>query len=65
LAAADNDVTLIARGAHLEAMRSHGLGLDSELGALHVRPVLAEPYFHHAGPVAIRRRQTQALRGMQ
>jgi len=41
LAAAGNDVTFVARGAHLEAMRTHGLKLDSELGALHVRPVVA------------------------
>ena len=39
LAAADNDVTFVARGAHLEAMRTHGLRLDSEIGALHLRPV--------------------------
>jgi 2-dehydropantoate 2-reductase len=39
LAAADNDVTFVARGAHLEAMRTHGLRLDSEIGALTLRPV--------------------------
>lgn len=36
LAAAGNDVTFVARGAHLEAMREHGLRLDSELGELHL-----------------------------
>lgn len=39
LAAANNDVTFVARGAHLEAMRTHGLRLDSEIGALYLRPV--------------------------
>jgi 2-dehydropantoate 2-reductase len=41
LAAAGNDVTFVARGAHLEAMRKHGLRLDSELGNLHLEPVRA------------------------
>jgi 2-dehydropantoate 2-reductase len=39
LAAAGHDVTFVARGAHLEAMRRNGLRLDSELGALHLKPV--------------------------
>ena len=39
LAAAGNDVTFVARGAHLEAMRKDGLRLDSEIGALHLKPV--------------------------
>jgi len=34
LAAAGNDVTFIARGSHLEAMRTKGLRLDAELGPL-------------------------------
>ena len=40
LALAGHDVTFIARGAHLEAMRSHGLQLESPLGNVgltHVR----------------------------
>jgi 2-dehydropantoate 2-reductase len=41
LAAAGNDVTFVARGAHLEAMRRNGLRLDSELGNLHLNPVKA------------------------
>jgi 2-dehydropantoate 2-reductase len=41
LAAAGNDVTFVARGAHLEAMRRDGLRLDSELGSLHLDPVKA------------------------
>ena len=39
LAAAGNDVTFVARGAHLEAMRKNGLRLDSEIGDLHLDPV--------------------------
>jgi 2-dehydropantoate 2-reductase len=41
LAAAGNDVTFVARGAQLEAMRRNGLWLDSELGSLHLNPVKA------------------------
>jgi 2-dehydropantoate 2-reductase len=41
LAAAGNDVTFVARGAHLEAMRRHGLRLDSQFGNLHLNPVKA------------------------
>ena len=39
LAAAGNDVTFVARGPHLEAMRKQGLQLDSEIGALNLEPV--------------------------
>ncbi len=39
LAAAGNDVTFVARGSHLEAMRKDGLRLDSEIGPLHLNPV--------------------------
>jgi 2-dehydropantoate 2-reductase len=41
LAAAGNDVTFVARGAHLEAMRKDGLRLDSELGHVHLNPAKA------------------------
>lgn len=41
LAAAGNEVTFVARGAHLQAMQKHGLRLDSEIGSLHVNPVRA------------------------
>jgi 2-dehydropantoate 2-reductase len=41
LAAAGNDVTFVARGAHLDALRRDGLRLDSELGALHLAPAKA------------------------
>jgi 2-dehydropantoate 2-reductase len=39
LAAAGNDVTFVARGAHAEAMRTRGLRLDSEIGSLDLKPV--------------------------
>jgi 2-dehydropantoate 2-reductase len=38
LAAAGEDVTLIARGAHLEAIRKDGLHVRSVAGDFHVRP---------------------------
>jgi 2-dehydropantoate 2-reductase len=45
LAAAGNDVTFVARGAHLAAMQTNGLRLDSELGELLLNPVrvVADP----------------------
>jgi 2-dehydropantoate 2-reductase len=45
LAAAGNDVTFVARGRHLEAMRANGLRLESQLGSLHLKTVkvVAEP----------------------
>jgi 2-dehydropantoate 2-reductase len=39
LAAAGSDVTFVARGSHLEAMRRNGLRLDSDIGKLHLSPV--------------------------
>jgi 2-dehydropantoate 2-reductase len=39
LAAAGNDVTFVARGAHLAAMQKDGLLLDSQLGEALVKPV--------------------------
>ncbi len=38
LAAAGEDVTFVARGSHLEAMKKSGLRLDSEIEPLHVNP---------------------------
>lgn len=38
LAAAGNDVHFLARGAHLAAMREHGLRVESALGNLHIKP---------------------------
>ena len=43
LAANGNDVTFVARGAHLEAMRKNGLKLDSDIGKLHLKPTQAVP----------------------
>src|SRR5258706_3469946 len=39
MAAADNDVTFIARGAHGEAIRRQGLKVESALGDLHLKNV--------------------------
>lgn len=39
LAQAGCDVTFIARGAHLAAMREHGLEIESELGDIHLPKV--------------------------
>ncbi|MEZ5818956.1 MAG: 2-dehydropantoate 2-reductase [Hyphomicrobiaceae bacterium] len=41
LAAAGNDVAFVARGAHLEAMRSNGLTLDSDFGKAEIKPAKA------------------------
>jgi 2-dehydropantoate 2-reductase len=45
LAGAGNEVTFIARGAHLAAIQREGLKLDSQIGALTVNPAsaVAEP----------------------
>ena len=42
LAAAGADVTFLARGAHLEAMRTRGLRIDSPKGNVHLPRVKAE-----------------------
>ena len=42
LAAAGADVTFLARGAHLEAMRARGLRIDSPKGNVHLPRVKAE-----------------------
>ena len=41
LAAAANDVAFVARGAHLAAIREHGLRVESARGDLHLRDVTA------------------------
>jgi 2-dehydropantoate 2-reductase len=38
LAEAGNDVTFIARGAHLEAIKNHGLRVKSTRGDMHIHP---------------------------
>ena len=53
MAAAGHDVTFIARGAHLDAIRADGLTLESSLGNLHLKnaKVTADPA--DVGPVDI------------
>ena len=51
LAAAGADVTFIARGAHLDALRSNGLKIESPLGDLHLPKVNATSDPAEVGPV--------------
>jgi len=51
LASCGNDVTFIARGAHLAAMREHGLQVESVHGNLHLAPVQATDDPAGVGPV--------------
>ncbi|MBI2313720.1 MAG: 2-dehydropantoate 2-reductase [Betaproteobacteria bacterium] len=53
LAAAGNDVHFIARGAHLAAIRSEGLKIESALGNLTVRPAKATDDPKAVGPAEI------------
>lgn len=53
LAAAGNDVTFVARGAHLEAMRKRGLQIYSALGDLHLDKVNCTDDTNTIGPVDI------------
>lgn len=53
LAQAGADVTFIARGAHLDALRAHGLYLHSTLGDAHIAPVTATDKPEDVGPVDI------------
>jgi len=53
LAAAGNDVTFVARGAHLEAMRNNGLKVLSALGDFHVTKVKCTDDTSTIGPVDI------------
>ena len=53
LAAAGTDVTFLARGAHLEAMRAHGLRIDSPKGNVHLPNVKAESDPAAVGPVDV------------
>lgn len=50
---ATNDVTLIARGAHLAAMQKNGLQVRSPLGDLTVNPVQATDNPVEVGPVDV------------
>ncbi len=51
LARAGHDVTLIARGAHLQAMRAHGLRIQSVHGDFVIDPVQATDRPAEVGPV--------------
>jgi 2-dehydropantoate 2-reductase len=51
LAAAGQDVTFVARGAHLAAIRAHGLALRSALGDALIRPAQASDDPGAIGPV--------------
>jgi len=53
LAAAGADVTFLARGAHLEAMRARGLRITSPKGDLHLPRVKAESDPAAVGPVDV------------
>jgi 2-dehydropantoate 2-reductase len=53
LAATGTDVTFIARGAHLEALRRNGLRLLSPEGDARVHPVRATDDPRHAGPIDV------------
>ena len=53
LAAAGVDVTFLARGAHLEAMRARGLRIDSPNGHLHLPRVKAESDPAAIGPADV------------
>ncbi len=51
LAAAGHDVTFVARGKHLAAIREHGLHIESELGDATVQPAQATDDATAVGPV--------------
>jgi len=53
LAAAGHDVTFIARGAHLDAIRMHGLRVESPLGNLHIQNANATSVAGEVGAVDI------------
>ena len=51
LAKAGADVTFVARGAHLAAMRQNGLKIEGDRGETHVRPAQATDDIAAIGPV--------------
>ena len=53
LAAAGTDVSFIARGAHLDALRTRGLRIQSPLGDLHLPQVRATDDPSAIGPVDV------------
>jgi hypothetical protein len=53
LSAADEDVTLVARGAHLEAIRRDGIRIESPHGNLHVAKIAVTDDPATIGPVDV------------
>jgi 2-dehydropantoate 2-reductase len=53
LAEVGNEVTFVARGAHLEAIRANGLRVDSVLGDMLVKPARAFDSADDVGPVDV------------
>src|SRR5260370_29667399 len=53
LAKAGADVTFVARGAHLAAMRKDGLRVEGDRGATHIRPAQATDDIAGIGPVDV------------
>jgi 2-dehydropantoate 2-reductase len=53
LALAGNDVTFVARGAHLEAIRRHGLRVEHDVAPLHVANAKATDDPASIGPVDV------------
>jgi len=53
LAAAGHEVTFIARGAHLDAIRQNGLKIESTLGNLHLKDAKATSDPKQVGPVDV------------
>ena len=51
LAAAGHDVTFLARGAHLAAIRAHGLRIEGDRGITHIHPAQATDDPATVGPV--------------
>ena len=62
LAATGADVTFLARGAHLEAMRTHGLRIDSPKGDVHLPHVKADRRSVRGRPGRYRVLRGQAVR---
>lgn len=53
LARAGHDVAFVARGAHLAALREHGLAIESELAPVHLSSVRADSDPARLGPADI------------
>jgi len=53
MAAAGHDVSFIARGAHLDALRKNGLTVESTLGNLHLTTIKATPDPGEVGAVDV------------